>query len=69
MSAFEEEGAYCFANVGRSVGWSVRPSISPSISRPNRFRLYHENYLSQSFRISHADWAWREYDMYKFWVN
>ena len=30
MPPFEEEGVYCFANVGRSVGMSV--------GRPNGFR-------------------------------
>jgi len=32
---FEEVGFYCFANVGRSVGRSVYPSLPPSVGRPN----------------------------------
>ena len=28
MPPFEEEGVYCFANVGRSVGWSVDQMVS-----------------------------------------
>jgi len=49
---FKEEGAYCFANVGRSVGRSVRPLVDQMVS--NHY-LY---YLSQGFHISHTDWSW-----------
>ena len=30
---------------------------------------YIENFLSQSFHISHADWSRREHDLYWFWVH
>ena len=57
MPVFEEEGAYCFANVGRSVGGSVCLSVCLSV---NEMVSDHslENYLSQSFRISHTDMFW-----------
>ena len=45
MSPFEEEGVYCFANVGRSVGWSVDQMVSA-------------DYLKyQSVHISHVCWS------------
>ena len=31
MLPFEEEGAYCFAHVGRYVGWSMGTSVSLNI--------------------------------------
>jgi len=37
---FEEEGAYCFANVSRSVCRSIRPSVDKMVSD-----YYLENYL------------------------
>ena len=52
MPPFEEEGAYCFADVGRSVCWSVRLSVDQMV-----FDHYLKNYLSQCFHISHADWS------------
>ena len=33
MPPFKEEGVYCFANVGRSVGLSVRRSVGPSVDQ------------------------------------
>ena len=48
----ELEGAYCLANVSRSVGLSVRPLVDQMVSDH-----YLENYLSQSFNISHANWS------------
>jgi hypothetical protein len=50
MSPFEEEGVYCFANVGLSVRRSVCPSVDHMVSAD-----YLENYLSQSLHISRSD--------------
>jgi len=49
MPPFEEEGAYCFANVGGSVGRSVDQMVSDH---------YLKIYLLQGLHISHADWSW-----------
>ena len=46
---FEDKGAYCFANVGRSDGLSVDQMFSAH---------YLENYLPQNVHISHANWFW-----------
>ena len=53
MPTFEEEGAYCSANVGRSVCRSLGRSIDQMVSDN-----YPENYVSQSFHILLADWSW-----------
>jgi len=41
----KEGEAYCLANVGRSVDQMVSDH-------------YLENFLLQSFHISHTDWSW-----------
>ena len=46
MPPFEEEGVYCFANVGCYVGQSVDQMVSAD------YLKYH---LSQSLHISHVD--------------
>jgi len=50
---FEEQGAYCYANVCRYV--------RPSLRLPEVDQLVSDHYLkkiiSQSFRVSHADWS------------
>ena len=46
MPPFEEEGVYCFANVGWSVGMSVDQMV---------FVDYLKNHLSQRLHISHVD--------------
>jgi len=53
MPLFDEEGAYCFANVGRLIGRSVRPSVNQIVSDHHL-----KSYLLQGFHISHADWSW-----------
>ena len=45
---FEEEGVYCFANVGRSVGRSVDQMVSAD---------YLEYCVPQSLHISHIGWS------------
>jgi len=55
----EEEGAYCFANVGRYVGRSVGRSVDQMVSDP-----YHKKYLLQGFYISHADWSRKGHKSY-----
>jgi hypothetical protein len=52
MPPFEEEGAYCFAYVGLSVGLSVCPSADHMVSAD-----YLQNDLSQSVHISRSDWS------------
>jgi hypothetical protein len=52
MPPFEEEGVYCFANVGLSVGLSVCPFVDHMVSADNL-----ENDLSQSLHISHSNWS------------
>ena len=50
---FEEEGVYCFANVGLSVGRSVCPSVDQMVSA---------NYLGihspQGSHILCGEWSW-----------
>jgi hypothetical protein len=58
MPPFEEEGVYCFANVGLSVSLSVDHMVSAD---------YLEKNLSQSIHISHSDWSSLVDDPYQFW--
>ena len=50
---FEEEGVYCFANVGRSVGLSVCRSVGRSVDQMVS-AYYLKNHSSQSPDISHV---------------
>ena len=52
MPPFEEEGVYCFANVGWSFGWSVCQSVDQMVSAD--YLKYH---LTQSLHISLVDWS------------
>ena len=52
---FKEEGVYCVLML---VGLSVDHTV---------YTDYLENYLSQSFHISHIDWSWLVDDPYPFW--
>ena len=52
MPPFEEEGVYCFANVGRSVCQTVCQSVDLMVSAD--YLKYH---VSQSLHISHVDWS------------
>ena len=49
MPPFEEEGVYCFANVGRSVCLSVGRSVDQMVSAD-----YLKYLSSQSLHISHV---------------
>jgi len=49
----EEEGAYCFANVGLYVGQTVRLSVDQMVSDH-----YLQNNISQGFHIPRDDWSW-----------
>ena len=60
MPLFEEEGVYCFANVGRSIPWSVDQMVSAD---------YLKNHLLQRLHISHVDWSWLVDDPYDFGVK
>ena len=48
---FEDEGAFCFANVGRSVCRSVRPSVDQMDSDH-----YLKNYLTKSLHNADTNW-------------
>ena len=55
MPPFQEEGVYCFANIGRYVGRSVDQMVSAD------YLKYH---LIQSLHISDVDWSWLVDDPY-----
>ena len=57
MPPFEEEGLYCFANVGRSFGRSLDQMVSAD------YLKYHS---SQSLHNSHVLWLWQVDDPYWF---
>ena len=57
MPPFEEEGVYCFANVGRSVDRSR--SVDQMVSAD-----YLEYLSSQSVYISHVGWSGQLDDPY-----
>jgi len=45
---------YCFANIGRYVGRSVRPSVDKIVSDNYLKTIYHRAFIKI---ISHADWS------------
>jgi hypothetical protein len=45
MPPFEEEGVYCYANVGLSVGPLVCPSVDHMVSADYLENIYHKVFI------------------------